>query len=141
MMRSKGILLALVIFSSLFGFQCEESKTVPGELIGVWRTSAPKYEDCYFQLTEDLIIFANEAHLDKEDVNRISGIKKTDRGKEVLYAVSYDVYFETKGGQECKFSFYYDPSEGGAIRFKNQLQIEWKKADMPNTEKPLMNSG
>lgn len=129
MMRSKRILLALAMFAALFGFQCEKSKTVPGELIGVWRTSAPKYEDCYFQLTEDLIIFANEAHLDKKDVNRISGIKKTDRGKQVLYTFSYEFYYEGKEGQECKFFFYYDPSEGGSIRFKNQLKIKWKKAD------------
>ncbi len=128
-MRSKGIMLALVIFSSLFGFQCEESKTVPGELIGVWRTSAPKYADCYFELTQDLIIFANEAHLEKRSVNRISGIKKTDRGEQVLYTFSYEVHFEDEEGKKGKFSFYYDPSEGGSIRFKNQPKMKWIKAD------------
>lgn len=128
-MRSKGILLALAMFAAIFGSQCEKSKTVPGELIGVWRTSAPKYADCYLELTEDLIIFANEAHLDKKDVNRISGIKRTDRGKEVLYTFSYEVYFEGKKGQECKLSFYYEPSEGGAIRFKNQPKMKWIKRD------------
>ena len=128
-MRSKGILLALVMFASIFGSQCEETVTVPGELVGVWETSEPKYKGCYLELTEDLIIFANRAHLDKKDVNRISGIKKTDRGKQILYTFSYEFYYEDKRGQECKFSFYYDPSEGGAIRFKNQLKIKWKKAD------------
>ena len=129
MMRSKRILLALAMLAAIFGSQCEETRTVPGELVGVWETSAPKYKGCYLELTEDLIIFANRAHLEKKDVNRISGIKKSDRGKDVLYTVSYQVHFENKGGQECKFSFYYDPSEGGAIRFKNQLRIKWRKMD------------
>ncbi|MEE8300090.1 MAG: hypothetical protein V3R28_02150 [Desulfatiglandales bacterium] len=128
-MRSKGILLALVIFSSLFGFQCEKSKTVPDELVGVWETSEPKYKDCYLELTEDLIIFANEAHLEKRSVNRVSKIEKTDRGKQVLYTFSFEVYYEDKKGQKGRFSFYYDPSEGGAIRFKNQLEIKWRKRD------------
>ena len=120
--------MALVIFSSLLGFQCEETRTVPGELIGVWRTSSQKYEGCYLELTADLIIFANRAHLEKKDVNRISGVKKSDRGKDVLYTVSYQVHFENKEGQEYKFSFYYNPSKGG-IRFKNQLRIKWRKMD------------
>ena len=137
MMKSKRILLALAIFTSLFGCQPKESRTVPGELVGVWKTPAPKYRDCYFELTGDLIIFANEALLDKEDVNSIRRIEKIHKGKLILFTIHY----KNREGLEYEFSFYYDPSKGGAIRFKNQLQIEWKKVDMPNTEKPLINSG
>ena len=128
-MRSKGILLALAMFAALFGSQCREPWAVPDELVGVWRTSAPKYADCYFELTQDLMIFANEAHLEERSVNRISGIKKTDRGKAILYTFSYEVHFEDEEGKKGKFSFYYDPSEGGSIRFKNQPRIKWRKAD------------
>ena len=124
-MRSKGILLALVISTSIFGSQCRESRTVPSELVGVWETPAPKYKDCYFELTENLIIFANEAHLEKKDVNLISRIEKIHKGKRILYTIHY----ENKEGQEYKFSFYYDPSKGGAIKFKNQLRIEWRKSE------------
>jgi len=124
-MRSKRILLALAMFAAIFGSQCEETRTVPGELVGVWETSAPKYKDCYLELTEDLIIFANRARLEKKSVNLISKIKKAQRGKGILYTVHY----ENKEGQESKFSFYYDPSEGGAIRFKNQLRVKWRKMD------------
>jgi hypothetical protein len=129
MMRSKRILLALAMFAALFGSQCREPWAVPDELVGVWETSEPKYKGCYFELTEDLMIFVNEAHLEKRSVNRISGIKKTDRGKQVLYTFSYEVHFEDEEGKKGKFSFYYDPSEGGAIRFKNQLEIKWIKRD------------
>jgi len=32
-----------------------------------------------------------------------------------------------KEGQESKFSFYYNPTDHGVIRFKNQDQIVWTK--------------
>jgi uncharacterized lipoprotein YehR (DUF1307 family) len=129
MMRSKRILLALVLFTSLFGCGSKESRTVPSDLAGVWKTATPKYRDCYLQLAEDSISFANEALLERND-NSISKIEKTHKGKQILYTIHY----EDKEGQEYKFSFFYDPSKGGAIRFKNQPQIKWRKVDMPLSE-------
>jgi len=39
----------------------------------------------------------------------------------------YNIYYENLKSQEFKLSFYYDPSNGGVIRFKNQGKIEWRK--------------
>jgi hypothetical protein len=130
-MKSKGILVALAILACLFGCQPEEPATVPDELLGVWETSAPKYKDSFFELTKDTLTFANR-DLDYIDVNSISKIEKIHREKGILYTIHY----ENREGQEYKFAFYYDPLRGGAIRFKNQDQIEWRKANVPSNENP-----
>ena len=128
-MKSECILLVLAIFVSFFGCQSKGPATVPDELLGVWETSAPKYENCFFRLTKDTLTFAN-IDLDNIDVNSISKIEKIHREKGILYTIHY----ENREGQEYKFLFYYDPFRGGAIRFKNQEQIEWRKADVPSNE-------
>ena len=120
-MKSNHLFLTLVILILFFGCQAKENRTVPDELVGVWRTSAPKYEDCYLELTKDLIIFVNENFLQNMDANSIYKVKKDD--KDLLYTI----YYKNDEGLKYQFSFYYDPSEGGVIRFKHQTQIEWTK--------------
>jgi hypothetical protein len=122
MKKSKRIVLVLTIIFFLIGCQSKDSRIVPGELRGVWRTSTPKYIDCYFELTEDNIIFTNENFLDKMQINSISKIESIIPGKRILYTI----YYLNDDDSEFELSFYYDPSEG-AIRFKNQQAIEWKK--------------
>ena len=80
-MKSECILLVLAIFVSFFGCQSKGPATVPDELLGVWETSAPKYEDSFFRLTKDTLTFANR-DLDYMDVNSISKIEKIHREKE-----------------------------------------------------------
>ncbi len=122
-MKSNHLFLTLVILILFFGCQAKENKTVPDELVGVWRTSAPKYEDCYLELTKDLIIFVNENILQNMDANSIYKIKKADKDKNILYTI----YYKNDEGLKYQFSFYYDPSGGSVIKFKHQTQIEWTK--------------
>jgi len=134
-MKSECILLVLAIFVSFFGCQSKGPVTFPDELLGVWETSAPKYKDCFFELTENSIIFANLTSVNKAHVSRnsIRKFEKIQKEKGLLYTIHY----EDAKGQEYKFPFYYDPSKGGAIRFMNQEQIEWRKMDIPHLKKLL----
>ena len=133
-MKSKYIVLVLSTFTLLFGCQSREPTALSGELLGIWKTSAPKYERCFFEITKDSITFANIDSLEGLDINIILKIEKTHKEKQILYTIHY----KKRRGEECKFPFHYDPSKGGAIRFKNQKEIEWRKADVPNIEKLLM---
>jgi hypothetical protein len=121
MKKSKGIVLVFTIIFFFFGCQSNESGIVPSELRGIWKTSEPKYIDCYFELTEGEITFANENFLDEMKVNYISDIEKIIPGKRILYTINY-----VGDDLEYELTLYYDPS-GGSIRFKNQQQIKWKK--------------
>lgn len=128
-MKTNHILLAILIFTPFFGCQSDELKALPDELVGVWRTSAEKYDNVYLELTKDLIVFANEDFLEKIDNNFISKIeqiqvrKENQKKKDILYIIHY----ENDEGLKYQISFYYDPSEGGVIRLKNQEKIEWRK--------------
>ena len=122
MKKSKGIVLVLTIIFVFFGCHSKESRIVPNELRGIWRTSTPKYIDCYFELTEDEITFANENYLDEMKIHYISNVEKIIPGKLILYTIIY----VDDDDSEYELSFYYDPS-GGSIRFKNQQQIKWRK--------------
>lgn len=130
-MKSTCIVLALAMFISFFGCQSKKVSTFPDEVLGVWETSAPKYEDCFFELARNLIIFANLTAIDNIQVNCIQEIEEIRKGKRLLYVIHY----EDAKGQEYKFPLYYDPSKGGVIRFKNQEQVEWTKMDVPHLEK------
>ena len=134
-MKSKCSIVALAIFTLVFGCQFREPTSLPVGLLGVWETSTPRYEGCFFELTKDLVIFVNRSVSEICDVNTISKIETTREEKKILCTIHY------KGceGQKYKFSFYYDPSECGAIRFKNQTHIKWVKADVKSIAK-LINS-
>ncbi len=122
MKKSKGIVLVFTIIFFFFGCQSKESRIVPGELRGIWKTSAPKYIDCHFELTADEITFVNENFLDEMKINHISNIDKIIPGKRILY----NIHYVDDDDSEYELTFYYDPSRG-SIRFKNQHQIIWKK--------------
>jgi len=122
-MKSKIFLLAFIILTVLFGYRCGKKNTVPEELLGVWKTSAPKYKDCFLELTKVAIIFRTAEG--EDDYNTIKSIKmkKIPKENRILYTISY----LDRERQEFKFPIYYNQKNSGVIRFKNQKQISWTK--------------
>lgn len=110
-----GLLLALA------GCGPESTKTVPDSLIGVWKTSAPKYADTFIELTRTTIAFgAGDKGTHLRSVVKVT--KERDAG-----GILYTVFYTDPDGQEYKFAFYYDPADG-MLRWKNQRTIAWMKA-------------
>ncbi len=135
-MKSKYIIVVLSIFSLLFGCQPREPTAIPDELLGAWKTSAPKYKRCFFQIKKDSITFVNRDSLEGPDINTIVKIEITKKEKQILYTIHY----KKMKGEEYKFAFYYDTSEGSIIRLKNQKEIEWRKANAMSLEELFMKS-
>ncbi len=122
-MKSRRILIAFAIVTAFFGCQSGGNRAVPDELLGVWKTSAPKYADRFFELKKDAVIFATgEGNV---SVHAIVNIEQVREDKQILYTI----YYTNQAGEEYKWSFYHDSANGGAIRFKNQKRIEWTKED------------
>jgi len=119
-MKSTGILVASVLLAFLSGCGPERTKTVPDELVGVWRTTAAKYADRFLELTKTTISFGTGG----EDfyTRTVVAVEKTREDGNVLYTVYY-----TDAEAEYKFAFYYEPASGGVIRHKNQKSIAWTK--------------
>jgi hypothetical protein len=107
----------------LFGCQLWEDRTLPPELMGIWQTSAPRYEGASFEFKGEWLIFTNEKQ-DYSSVNRIKSIDATlgeDR-------TSYEIIYESKDGLEYQFDFYYVKTrKGGVIQFTTQDSVVWVK--------------
>lgn len=129
--KIKSAILTLGIFVLAGGCQSKESIKLPSELAGVWKTSAPKYRNCTFELNDRFIIFRNGNHLENIDVNFVSKIERVHKDDGTLYKICY----EDLDGQDFKFSFYFESSTTGTIRLKNQKKIAWKK--MTSVGSPL----
>jgi len=121
--RLKVFVLCVVV-TALFGCQIWADKTVPEEVSGVWETSAPRYVDSTFELKDEMIIFTNG--MTYVNVNFITDIKQSPEKDKTLFVI----YFENKEGLEYQRSFYYYKGQnGGMIRFKNQMNVEWTKKE------------
>ena len=122
-MKSKKIFTVLAILMIVFLDGCMKKVTFPDELIGRWKRTDSQYERAFFELTHEKIIFGTlSGEVDAHAIKKINQEKVPDTA-EILYTVTY-VNIE---GKEFKFSFYFNPENGGTVRFQNQPEVIWIK--------------
>lgn len=122
--QSKKIFLlgAFVFLTVFFEFGCVKTAKIQGGLFGMWETSAPKYEGCYFSLGRYTLDFrTKEETTNTYYIKRIKRRTSYEEGR-TLYIIIY----ENKEGQEMEMPLYYYEEEN-AIRFKNQEKILWTR--------------
>lgn len=121
-MKRTSTLLAVTCLVLLMG--CEpRNRSLPNDLIGVWKTSDPKYEGRFLLLAEDRIIFGTGAgSVSSHPIRRFVRVPQVTG---FLYTITYT----NEEGKEYRLSFVHDLEHGGVIRFKNQRDILWKKAN------------
>ena len=126
-MKGKVFLTGFLILALLGGNSCKKELAVPDELLGVWETSEPKYEGCYFEVTSEDIIFKDI----EKDINffKITKIETEEDPDEDF--ITYIITYADLEGLPFELSVLYFPGEEGTIRFKNQTSIVWikRKAD------------
>ena len=111
-MKCKPIIMALAICAVLLACESKEPESIPPEMLGVWKTSAPRYEGCFFELTKDKVLFANsDNYWENITIGKISKIEITPGQKQALY----NIHYKGEEGKEYEFSFYFYPSDGGSI--------------------------
>jgi hypothetical protein len=110
---------------SIFFWGCAQKgdETLPPDLVGVWKSSAPRFKYDTLQLSKEYIVFTSGEFQDFINVNFIQKVERKPERNHVFYVIHYENIHE----QEYKFSFYYYPTKGGVIRLKNQMDSEWKK--------------
>jgi len=122
-MKVKRVFIIIMYLIVLFTCQCGRKAAVPEDLIGVWRTAAPTYADRFFEIKAEEVIFGTgEGKFDTYPITKIK-IERDPKEQGTLYIICY----KNIEGQEYKFSFYHDPANQGAIRFKNQKEMVWTK--------------
>ena len=121
--KSRASILALAISIFVLGCQPAEDETLPLELVGVWKSSAPRFKDDTLELSKEYIIFTSGEFQDFVNVNFIVKVEKKPERKHTLYVIHYDNIHN----QRFKLSLYYYPKKVGMIRLKNQMDSEWRK--------------
>jgi hypothetical protein len=123
-----GLITGFVFLSFLFFFAgCQKNIPVPQHLIGVWKTSAPQYEDRYLKITEDSLTYGigngeEVSHsIDKIDVEQENG--------ETVYTFHY----KDKEGEKWDLTLIYSPVDG-TIKLKHKNDI-WEKVKSESPEK------
>ena len=121
-MKIKKLLGALTILIVFICSQCGKNTTVSNELIGIWKTASPKYEGCFFEFRTNTITIGPQEG--EPNTFAITNIKmEKDRTQDwTLYTIFY-----VDKGDEYEFPLYFLLEKGGVIRFKNQLDIVWKR--------------
>jgi hypothetical protein len=121
-MKRIRVVMAIALLAALIGCGPERTKGVPPELVGVWRTTATKYADadCFLGLTTATISFGTGG--DDSYTRAVVAVEKSQEDGGTLYTVFYR---DDEG--EYKFAFFYEPADGGVIRYKNQKGIVWTK--------------
>ncbi|NIM89950.1 MAG: hypothetical protein GTO17_03275 [Candidatus Aminicenantes bacterium] len=124
-MKGKVFLVGFIILALLGGNSCKKELIVPNELLGVWETSEPKYEGCYFEITSEDIIFKDI----EEDINfyKITEIETEQNLDEDF--ITYVIKYADLEGLPFELSVQYFPKEEGTIRFKHQNHFFWVKRE------------
>ena len=121
-----SVWIVLVVLALLTNSGCSSNKidNLPQEVLGQWETETPKFEGFTFELAEETITF-----FDSNVENGIETYVIEKRTKELdnENKTFYVVHYENEDGLELKHAFYYDPSEGGEIRLKNQENVVWTR--------------
>lgn len=125
-MRSKIFLVTFVIILIFSACQYEQKITVPGELVGVWKTMEPKYAGSFFEVTEDKIIIGTVEGEKNSSVIKTIGRKAIGSEEIILYTIHYGNSEE----ENIKLSILYNPANNGTIRFQNQDRIVWVKEEL-----------
>lgn len=98
-----------------------ESDQVPDHLIGTWNTTTPGYEQQHLFIARSQIGFG----VTSTDANGYA-ITKVDEEREFT-RLAYTISYMDADRARYKLLFYYEPTDGGRITFKNQDHLTWTR--------------
>jgi hypothetical protein len=119
------IILCLVLIAVFYMSKepSDDIQNIPEGIFGEWETTNSKYEDRYFNITPDKVVFGIGE--DNEAVYTLVGIQRKTEAGQTLFTAT----FEGNNGNSYEQSFYYENNASPILRFKNQKEIEWRKSD------------
>lgn len=118
-------LQSLLVLVTLF-MSCTDGSVVPmpGELLGVWRTTDPTYTDRFLEVTQTTVRFGNDAEevgtLSVEEVREL----ESESG-EPLYQIKY----LSEEGYEYLLQLEHSTTSA-TLRLTNQSQMVWKRTSV-----------
>jgi hypothetical protein len=119
----KFVLLFLIFFVG-----CSRDVVVPGDLIGVWETAAPKYADRHIKFSEHTLTYGIGEG--KEVSHQIEKIDIAQGDGRTIYTF----YYRDAEGEKWNLTLSYSPDSGGTIKIKNSDDI-WKRSSQEKPDK------
>ena len=122
-MKLKKLDILLAVFIVFAAHSCMQTTQVPDELIGVWKTTDPEYTGTFLELTAEKIIIGKKGgEVDAYTIKKIR--REKVKGSEELYFI---ITYMDLGEKEYKFPVYFNPADGGTIRWANRPKIIWTR--------------
>jgi hypothetical protein len=114
--------VAVSVFPSLFS---RTTATIPDDLIGVWKTTAPNYADRSFEMSRTTVLFRTGPGDADFTFHEVKGLEREENGQVTSYTLTY--------ADGLKFSFTYE-KVADVIRFVNQPEFFWSRdGETPST--------
>jgi hypothetical protein len=108
---------------ALTGCNRENKRVLPSQLDGFWTTDAPRYQDCFLELSGPYVIVGTGLR-DFGDVQIVDNFERTEFGKQTAYTI----YSSDLHGNHYQLAVRFDPANGGEIRIRNQPNV-WRRVD------------
>lgn len=100
--------------------------TFPAELRGRWITDNPRYQDRMLEIQADAVVFYTGGVFGLS-AHRIRQARRRPGNRP---GTLYEIRYRSNSPDELyTFAFYYRSANGGEIRFENQPQIVWTRAE------------
>ncbi len=112
-----------ILLCTTFFVACTDEAVVPDHLLGVWKTSEPKFAGCKIEFRQGVLILGRQNGEEEHHA-----IKKIESGEERNRPVRHTVHYKDAEGQKSKMTFLYSPLFGEALQLKNHAEI-WKRTD------------
>jgi hypothetical protein len=116
--------LALVITLAPFSLAGCGGDEMPEEVLGYWVTSAPLYSDAGLDITSETITFSKGR--DYLNVNTIKHVRVEREAEKTLVKITYK---DKDAGDFILSVYYYPGSQGGTLRFVNQMKMVWRRGE------------
>jgi len=104
------------------------SRTVPGEIAGIWRSQSPTHADRYLELRDRVVIFGTGRYtMDVRSVERVRSeeAEPPDRGR--LHTVSY----RSDEGEILDLAVIYEAGPPASLRFVNHTDLWTREQPVP----------
>ena len=116
-----GLLLPLLLLCFTLTRGASEKRNLPDYLLGVWRTDAGEYADCYLEITPARVIFGNADG--GYALHFVTYYEQLSEGSETTTVVHYT----DLDGREYQMSLVYSKLPHETLRLKNQQKVVWER--------------
>jgi hypothetical protein len=124
-------LILLLLPIVLAGCDWNDSKIIPDNLVGVWRTNDTRYRGRSLKLSKDSAVI--DTGIGSPNIEAVESVKIQPVGEETNYSIKC----RTLDGTQHLLSFRFSPKWGGELRLSHQQSIVWRHSRDTKIKPPL----